>query len=135
VVPRPEHSLTELEAQTDSVLERLSRDGPAADEMARARAGLEFQFVSSLESGLGKAEILTSGLVFHGDPTYFRTRYGRLRAVSAADVQRVARTYLGAHRVALSVVPQGKPDQASKPESSTRVTVGADGGHYIMESR
>jgi zinc protease len=135
ITPRPGHSLTELEATTDSVIERLKADGPTEDEMARARAGIEFGFVANLESNLGKAEMLNTGLVFHGDPGYFRTQYTRLRGVSPADVKRVANTYLVPGRVVLSVVPFGKTDQASRPEASTKVTVSADGGHYIMESR
>ena len=133
--PRPGHPLAELEAVTDTVIDRLKRDGPTPDEMARAGAGLEFAFVSSLESSLGKAEILNQGAVFHGDPAYFRTQYARLRAVTAADVQRVAARYLGPNRVVLSVVPLGKSDQASNAAVSTRVTVSPDGGHYIMESK
>ncbi len=135
ITPRPGHTLTELEAATDSIIQRLQRDGPTADEMQRTSAGLEFDFVSALESNLGKAEILTSGLVFHGDAAYFRTQYAKLKAVTAADVQRVANKYLGAGRAVLSIVPDGKPDQASKPESSRKVTVSPDGGHYIMEAK
>jgi len=135
ITPRPGHTLTELEASTDSIVARLKRDGPTADEMRRTGAGLEFDFVSALESNLGKAEILTSGLVFHGDAAYYHTQYAKLKAVTAADVQRVANRYLGAARAVLSIVPQGKPDQASKPESSRKVTVSPDGGHYIMEAK
>jgi zinc protease len=135
ITPRPGHTLTELEASADSIVARLQRDGPTADEMQRTAAGLEFDFVSALESNLGKAEILTSGLVFHGDAAYYRTQYTKLKAVTAADVQRVANKYLGAGRAVLSIVPEGKPDQASKPESSRKVTVSPDGGHYIMEAK
>jgi zinc protease len=135
ITPRPGHTLTELEASTDSVLERLKHEGPTADELARATAGMEFGFVSNLQSNLGKAETLQNGAVFHGDPSYYRTQYAKMKAVTTGDVKRVANTYLGAGRVILSVVPQGKTDQASKPESSTKVTVGPDGGHYIMGSK
>jgi zinc protease len=135
ITPRPGHTLTELEASTDSILARLGRDGPTADEMQRTAAGLEFDFVSALESNLGKAEILTSGLVFHGDAAYYRTQYTKLKAVTAAEVQRVANHYLGAGRAVLSIVPEGKPDLASNPESSRKVTVSPDGGHYIMEAK
>lgn len=133
ITPRPGHPLAELEAGTDSILARLQRDGPSAEEMRRAGAGLEFDYVSSLQSNLGRAETLISGLVFHGDPAHYRTAYARLKAVTAADVRRVANTYLGAGRAVLSVVPLGKPELAARPERSTRVTVAPDGGHYIME--
>ena len=133
ITPRPGHTLTALEAATDSIIERLKQEGPTADEMAKTAAGLEFGLIGSLESNLGKAEMLTAGLVFHGDPGYFRTQYAKLRAVTAADVQRVARTYLGPNRVVLSVVPLGKTDMAAKAASSAKVTVSPDGARYIME--
>ena len=132
ITPRPGHTLTALELATDSVIERLKREGPTADELARALAGIEFQFVSGLQSNLGKAENLIEGSVFHGDPGYYKTEYAKMKAVSASDVKRVANTYLGSGRVILSVVPEGKPELASKAESSTKVTVGPDGGHYNL---
>jgi zinc protease len=135
MTPRPGHSLTELEASADSLVARLKQEGPSADEITRSLAGIEFQFVSELEPTLGRAEMLNSGAVFHGDAAWYRTAYGRLRAVTAADVKRVANRYLGAGRVVLSVVPQGKPDQASNPERCTKVTVAPDGGHYLMEAK
>ena len=104
-----------------------------ADEMRRSSAGLEFDFVSALQSNLGKAEMLSSGLVFHGDPAYYKTEYARLEAVTAADVKRVANRYLTPGRVVLSIVPQDQRDLAAQPDRSTTVTVSPDGGHYIME--
>ncbi len=132
IVPRPGHSLTEIEATTDSIIAGLKATGPTPEEMARAAAGLQFGFVRALESNLGKANLLDQGLVFHGDPGYFHDEYNRLRAVTAADVQRVANKYLTANHVVLSIVPAGKPELAAKPDASAKVTVSADGGHYIM---
>ncbi len=134
IIPRPGHSLTELEAVTDSVIARLKNEGPTAEELERAKAGIEFQFVQGLEANLGKAETLISGSVYYGDPGYFRTQYQKMKAVTAADIKRVANTYLGTGRVVLSFVPQGKLDQAARPEASTKVTVGND-ARYIMEGK
>lgn len=135
ITPRPGHQLAELEAQTDSVIARLKADGPTDEEIAKATAGLEFEFVRTLESNLGKAETLNSGLVFFNDPGYFRTLYQKLRSVTAADVKRVANTYFGPNRIVLSIVPEGQPELASKAESSVKVTVSPDGGRYIMGDR
>lgn len=133
ITPRPGHTLAELERAADSVIDRLKREGPTAEEMAKTRAGLEFGFVSRLQSNFGKAQILNDGLVFHGDAAHYRTAFARLKAASAADVKRVANKYFGHGRVVLSIVPLGKTDLASTPEKSTKVTVSADGGHYIMD--
>jgi len=132
ITPRPGHSLAEVEATSDSIITRLKQEGPTAEELAKTSAGLEFGFVSLLQSNLGKADVLNDGLVFHGDAARFKRDYAKLKAVSAADVKRVANKYLGAGRVVLSVVPLGKADQASMASKSTKVTVAPDGGHYIM---
>jgi zinc protease len=132
ITPRPGHSLTELEAATDSVIAQLKAEGPTAAEIAKASAGLEFAFVSALQSNLGKSDILNDGLVFHGDAGYYKREYAKLKAVTPADVKRVANKYLVAQRVVLSVVPMGKPEEASKAAASTSVTVAPDGGHYIL---
>jgi zinc protease len=135
ITPRPGHTLAELEASTDSVIERLKYEGPTAEEMQRAVAGAEFNFVANLQSNLGKAEILNTGAVYFNDPAWYRRRYTQTKSITAADVKRVANTYLGRGRVVLSIVPEGQTNLAAKPEASTRITVGADGGHYIMESK
>jgi len=121
IVPRPRHSLTELEAATDTVLARIKRDGPTAAELEKVKANLELGTVAQLESGFGRAEALASGSVFYNDPEYYRKRLVQTSAVSAADVKRVANKYLTNGRVVLSIVPIGKTDQASKPEASTKV--------------
>jgi zinc protease len=134
IVPRPGHSLEELEAGADSVIRRFKAEGPTAEEMTRALAGIEFDFVSGLQSNLGKAETLVDGSVLHGDPGRYRVHYAKMKAVTAGDVKRVANTYLGTGRVVLSVVPEGKPELASKPSASRKVTAG-EGGHYTMGAR
>ena len=135
ITPRPGHTLTELEAATDSVIERLKHEGPTADEMQRAMAGIEFGFVSGLESNLNKAITLSQGQAYYGDPGHYKLEYERVKSITAADVKRVANTYLGPGRVVLSVVPNGQTQLASKAEQSGKVTPSAEGGHYTMESK
>jgi zinc protease len=122
LTPRPGHSLTELELATDSIIQRVQRDGPTADEVARARAGIELGFVSGLESNLQKAETLADGAVFHNDPGYYKKEYAEAQSVTPADVKRVAIRYLTKGRVVLSVVPLGKKQDASKADQSVAVT-------------
>ena len=47
-----DHTLAELESTADSVIARLKHDGPTAEELAKTKAGLEFQFVSQLQSNI-----------------------------------------------------------------------------------
>ena len=121
IVPRPGNSLTDLEQATDAIFEQLKAEGPTAEEIQRAIAGEELAFVRGLESNLGKALRLSDGAGFHGDPGYYKTEYSKGQAVTAADVKRVANKYLTKGRIVLSVVPEGKLDQASKPAESKKV--------------
>jgi zinc protease len=121
ISPRPGHSLTDLEAAADAIIARMKAEGPTADEITGATAGQELAFVRGLESNIGKANQLANGAGYQGDAGYFRTNYEKTRAVTAADVKRVANTYLTNGRVVLSVVPIGKTDLASKPADSQKV--------------
>jgi zinc protease len=123
VTPRPEHSLTEIETQVDSVIARLKRDGPTTEELKRVKAGQELDFLSGLQSNLGKAFQLADDQTFRNDPSYtFRVGYAKTQAVTAADIKRVANKYLGPTRIILSNVPIGKRDLASHAERSTVIT-------------
>ncbi len=124
--PRPGHSLTAIEATIDATVARLKAEGPTAEEVQKAVAGEELSFVRGLESNLGKAFTLASGAGFHGDPGYYKVAYAKSTSVTPDDVKRVANKYLTAGRIVLSVVPNGKPDEASKPAESLKVTGAED---------
>ena len=130
VVPRPEHTLTELEAAVDQVLQKFLSEGPTAEELQRAKSGYELNFLRGLESNLGKANQLLAGAVFYGDAGRFRIDTQKSMAVTTADVKRVANQYLSGSRIVLSVVPKGKRDQASKAAESEAVSlvIGNGGG-------
>ena len=122
VIPRPDHTLTELEESVDEVIQKFKSEGPTAEELQKAKSGLELGFLRGLESNLGKANQLLNGAVFYGDAGQFSTDYQKTLAVTAADVKRVANQYLSRSRVVLSVVPKGKKDQASKASESETVS-------------
>jgi zinc protease len=111
---RPGHGLGELQRVIDEELRKLADTGPSEREVARAQNGFEAQFLSRMErvGGFGgKADQLNFYNYFVGTPEYFEQDLARYRRVTAAAVQRAARTYLAdAHRVVLSVVPTGKPE-------------------------
>ena len=123
VIPRPGHSLTEVEAAVDQVLQKFISEGPTADELQRAKSGLELNFLRGLESNLGKADQLLSGAVFFGNPGQYSVDYQKILATTTADVKQVAARYLSGPRIVLSVVPKGKKDQASKAAESETVTM------------
>jgi len=108
----PGHSLEELMQAIDAELDRLTDEGPTADEIERGRAQIEAQFVYRLQTlgGFGgKADQLNAYSVFVNDPGYFEKDLARYQAITADDLHRAVRTYLRKHnRMALSVVPKGK---------------------------
>jgi zinc protease len=130
ITPRPNVSLSQLEMIADSIVDRLKREGPTADEITRAKAGDELTFISGLESSLNKSFTLVSNEAFFGDPgRSFKIDYPKQQAVTAADVRRVANKYLTRGRIVLSVVPAGQTDKAAKAAESVVVTGPKKGGN------
>ena len=123
VIPRPESTLTDLEASVDQVIQKFISEGPTPEELQKAKSGLELSFLRGLESNLGKSSELITGAIFYVNPGQFRTDYQKTLAVTAADIKRVAAKYLTGSRIVLSVVPKGKKDQASKATESENVSV------------
>jgi zinc protease len=114
---RPGHDLNELQAAIDADVRLLADSGPTAREVQRAQNGIEAQFLSRMERVGGVADQLNHYNAYWGAPDSFQKDLDRYLVVTPADVQRAARTYLAsAHRVVLSVVPQGKP-QLAVPEA------------------
>jgi zinc protease len=112
----PGRTLEQLQEAIDAELARLVEEGPTHDEMERAHAQAEAQFVYRLQTlgGFGgKADQLNAYSVFVGDPGYFERDLRRYADATAGDLHRAARRYLGQHdRVLLSVVPKGNPGLA-----------------------
>ena len=122
VVPTPGVDLTKLEGAIDSVIDRFRREGPTAEQMKKATAGIEFGSYNRLQSMLGKAMTLASGWIYHDDPAFYAKDLTETLAVTAADVKRVAGIYLGPNRIVLSAVPMGKRNLASHPDESSPIT-------------
>ena len=72
------------------MIQKFISEGPTAEELQKAKSGLELSFLRGLESNLGKANQLINGAVFYGNPGQFSTDYQKTLAVTAADVKRVA---------------------------------------------
>lgn len=90
----PGKSMPDLEAAIWDEIERV-KQGPIADwEIEKARNLARRGLVGTLQSSLGRAITLSQDALFFNDPGRINTRPDRIAAVTAADVQRVARTYL-----------------------------------------
>jgi zinc protease len=115
VTPRPGASLTEIETVIDSVIAGVIAAPPSAQEVARARNYRVVSNVLQLQSSLGKAFTLAEGESMFGDPLAEFKQLSAYAAVTPAQVQAVARKYLGGGHLVLSMVPAGKLDLVAKP--------------------
>jgi zinc protease len=111
---RPGKSLPELQAFIDKALARIASEGPTAHEVQQAKNALEASFLGRLERVSRKAEAMNQYLYYFNDADHFQKDLDRYLAVTPDDVKRVAAEYLGAHKVILSIVPQGKADLAAR---------------------
>jgi zinc protease len=107
--PRPGHTLEEIEKIVAAEIEKIKATPPTPDEMERVYNAREAGFIYGMQtvgSFGGKDDQLNGYATFLGDPGYFEKDLARYRAVTAADVQRVARQYLTDKRYILTVVPR-----------------------------
>ena len=114
---RPRHSLAELEQAAMEEIDRLKREPPTAEEIARAVNAFEAQFIKSLEpigEFSGRADQLNRYNVMTGDPGYMSKDFDRYLKVDPQAVQRGGEEYLGPGRVVVDVTPGSelsiKPD-------------------------
>jgi zinc protease len=108
----PGHTLAELEQAIFEEIARLAAGGPTDEEIDRGRVQAEAQFMFRLQTvgGFGgKSDQLNAYNTFLKDPAYFTQDLARYQVVTKGSLQEMAARYLDpAHRVTLSVVPQGR---------------------------
>lgn len=105
----PGSTVEEAERAMLAQIERLQAEPPREEEVQRAVNRMEARLVRQLErlGGFGgRADLLNYYNVFAGDPGRVNHDLERYLAVTPADVQRVAREYLGPGRVRLLVTPE-----------------------------
>jgi zinc protease len=90
----PGQDMAALEAAVDAEIEKVKTAAIADWEMEKARSSARRALVASLQSSLQRAILLSQYALFYDEPGLINTRADRLAAVTAADVQRVARRYL-----------------------------------------
>jgi zinc protease len=108
VTPKPGQTPARMAALVAEEVGKLQRDGVTPRELARSLNSRRASFLDQLASVLGKSDRLASYDYTAGTPDYAQQDLARYERVTAADVQRVANTYLKQHAVVLTVVPEGK---------------------------
>ncbi|HYK83091.1 MAG TPA: pitrilysin family protein [Gemmatimonadales bacterium] len=106
-----------LDSLVGAVLDSVRASGVTAEELTRAVNVFRAGFIHGRETTLGRAEALQHYGLFHAAVAEINTDLDRYVAVSAADVQRVARKYLDpANAVIVVVRPKtAAPGAEGKP--------------------
>jgi zinc protease len=91
---KPGRDRDSLETVFFHEFERLGSEPVAPEELSRVQNQLEAQYVFGLEQVQDRAVSIGNATLIDGDPKMAAHRLDRWRAVTAADIQRVARTYL-----------------------------------------
>jgi predicted Zn-dependent peptidase len=82
--------IPQIEAAVDEELARLAEEGPTAEEMERAQAQLEREWLDRLGTVADRADELCRYAVLFGDPQLALTAVQRILDVTADEVQAVA---------------------------------------------
>ena len=101
-----------VEAIIDEELQKLLKNGPTAEETARARTVFKAGFIRGIEriGGFGgKADALAECAVFTGNPGCFRASLRTLDTATPAQIKATADKWLGKGDYTLLVMPGALP--------------------------
>lgn len=115
VSAKPNAPMTDIENVIDSVVTGVRENAVTADELRRWLAAYTVSSITRLQRIYTRDTLLVEGQMFQNNPSVLFDDAAIARRLTPADLQRVARKYLGAGRVVLSVVPAGKLELVSKP--------------------
>jgi predicted Zn-dependent peptidase len=123
VRPRPNASLSQIEALVDSVIAGLPAAPITKEEIALFNAYNGVYVQTSLQPRFMRADTLAHDEVFARDPAAYAKQATAARKLTPADVDRVVKRFLVPGHIVMSIVPAGKLDLISKPsEPYTNVT-------------
>jgi len=106
-IPRPGHTLDEIQQVIDEELALLRREPPRRQEIDRALNGLEASHLKAVERASSKADQLNAYFMYTGNPDYFEEDLARYRAIAPEDLSSAVRRFLPTdRRVELSVMPE-----------------------------
>jgi predicted Zn-dependent peptidase len=107
----------DVEAAIYEEIDKLKNEPPQDWEMLKIKNGNRAGYFASIRSAQTRASLLSTYKVYYDDPNLINTRLARFNAVTKADVQRVAKTYLApSRRTVMVVTPQ---ERQSQPTPST----------------
>jgi predicted Zn-dependent peptidase len=116
LVPAVGHSVEENEKAAYEILERLKKEKVDQATLDRVKTKLRASLIRQLDSNSGLAQELTQYYAGYGDWRKLFTGLEEINAVTADDVQRVAREYLveRTRTVAYTVKPKAEAGEEAK---------------------
>jgi zinc protease len=120
---------------TQLVLEEIVkiRDGAVTEEeLDTVKRNLIETFPSNFESKAQAMAIFAADEYTGRDPSYWQAYRERIRAVTAADVQRVARAHLAPDKLVILVVGNQKEIDLADDKTRQRLAELAAGGHTVV---
>jgi zinc protease len=108
VTPKPGVLPARIDSLVRQEIATVACDGITLRELERVQNSTRAAHLMQLQSVEHRADLINMYNYFVGTPDYVQQDMARYDAVTQADVQRVAREYLGRHKVVLTVVPEGQ---------------------------
>lgn len=119
-VPIAPRTTADIETAVYEELERIQREPPTAEELQRVRNQIDASGIQRLQSSFGLAFQLSSSEALWGDWRQTFRDQAALAAVTAQDVQRVARTYFSATNRTVATLVRPAAAAPGPTEGGTR---------------
>ena len=117
--------IPQIEAAVDEELARLGAEAPAAEEMERAQALMEREWLDRLGTAVGRADVLCRYATAFGDPQLAFTAVNRILDVTAEEVRAVAAARLRPDNRAVLVYEPVTSEQVAGTAAGQASTAGA----------
>lgn len=121
---KPGQDADAVSRRLDAIIEEFVRTGPTQDEVRRMVMGTLSRGIQGLEQVHGKATALAEGMLYAGDPGFYRTRLEQLASVTPAQVRDAMQRWLRRPVLALRVDP-GAREAYEEPASSAAASESA----------
>ncbi len=116
--------ITQIEAAVDEELARLGAELPTAEEMERAQAQLEREWLDRFGTVAGRADELCRYAVLFGDPQLAFTAVSRMLTITGDEVRAIAAARLRPENRAVLVYEPVTPPDASSPAAGDQEGAG-----------
>jgi predicted Zn-dependent peptidase len=126
VTARPSVSAEALEREVADEMDLLFRDGVTENEVARAIALIQTEFVAAMQSAGDRADRLSMFATYFKDPDLANQQVQKYQAVTADDVNEFIRERMGEdNRASLLFVPREESDVTAAPSEEIVAGVGS----------